>query len=300
MDLLSHMATFVRVIDAGSLSSAARSLNVSLAAVSRQVGALEKETGTPLIMRSTRKQTVTEAGRRFYDQCVRVLREVDAARAVVKSGTGVEGVLTLSVPVTLGLERILPSIPALLAKHAGLRVDMRFEDRMVDIVGEGVDVAIRGGGMLPESTSFVARQLFSYPRVVVASPRYLERRGVPRAPHDLVKHDVLQHASAASPSTTSWRFRKGTEESSIRLDWVFRTNLIYALRDAAVAGIGVAHLPDWLVAREIEAGELRLLLADYRSEPLTVSAVFRRELRNSARVRALLAVIAAAHDLEDS
>ncbi len=292
------MATFVRVIDAGSLSSAARSLNVSLAAVSRQVGALEKETGTPLIMRSTRKQTVTEAGRRYYDQCVRVLREVDAARAVVRSGSGVEGVLTVSAPVTLGLERVLPFIPALLAKHAGLRIDLRFEDRLVDIVGEGIDVAIRSGGMLPESTSFVARRLLSYPRVVVASPRYLERRGVPRAPHDLVKHDILMHASAVA-QTASWRFRRGSEESSIRLDWVLRTNLIYALRDAAVAGMGVAHLPDWLVARQVEAGELRLLLADYHSEPLNVSAVFRRELRNSARVRALLGVIAAAYSQDE-
>lgn len=293
MDLLSHMATFVRVIDAGSLSSAARSLNLSLAAVSRQVGALEKETGTPLIVRTTRKQMVTEAGRRYYDQCIRVLREVEAARASLRAGSSVEGVLTVSVPVTLGLERVLPHIPALFAKHAGIRVDLRFEDRMADIVGEGIDVAIRGGGMLPESTSFFARRLVSYPRVVVASPRYLKARGEPKAPYDLVKHDVLLHAGAGTP-TTSWRFQRGTEEMSIRLNWTFRSNLVYALREAALAGIGIAQVPDWLVAKDVAAGRLRVLLADYHSAPVVISAVYRRELRNSVRVKAFLGVLASA------
>jgi DNA-binding transcriptional LysR family regulator len=285
------MATFVRVIDAGSLSGAARSLNLSLAAVSRQVGALEKETGTSLIVRTTRKQMVTEAGRRYYDQCMRVLREVEAARAVVRAGGDVDGVLTVSAPVTLGLERVLPQMPALFAKHAGLRVDLRFEDRMVDLVTEGIDVAIRGGGMLPESTSFVARRLLTYPRVVVASPRYLKSRGEPRAPYDLMKHDMLLHASAGSP-TTSWRFQRGSEEMSIRLNWAFRSNLVYALREAALAGLGIAQVPDWLVAKDVAAGGLRVLLTDYHTPPVVISAVYRRELRNAARVRAFLSVLA--------
>jgi DNA-binding transcriptional LysR family regulator len=291
------MATFVRVIDAGSLSGAARSLNLSLAAVSRQVGALEKETGTTLIVRTTRKQMVTEAGRRYYDQCMRVLREVEAARASVRAGADVDGVLTVSAPVTLGLERVLPHIPALFAKHAGLRVDLRFEDRMVDLVTEGIDVAIRGGGMLPESTSFVARRLLTYPRIVVASPRYLKARGEPRAPYDLVKHDMLMHASAGSP-TTSWRFQRGTEEMSIRLNWSFRSNLVYALRDAALAGLGIAQVPDWLVAKDVAAGKLRVLLTEYHSAPVVISAVYRRELRNAARVRAFLSVLTAGQSLD--
>jgi DNA-binding transcriptional LysR family regulator len=294
VDLLSHMTTFVRVIDAGSLSSAARTLNMSLAAVSRQIGALEKETGTPLILRSTRKHTITEAGRRYYDQCVRVLREVDAAQAIARSAGGVEGVLTVSAPVTLGLEKVLPHIPSLLAKHAGLRVDLRLEDRFADIVGEGIDVAIRGGGMLPESTSFMARRLMSYPRIVVASPSYLKTRAEPRAPHELIKHEALLHASAGA-AATSWRFSRGNDEYSVRLNWTFRSNLVYALRDAALAGMGIALVPDWLVEREVEAGRLRRLLADYATEPMTISAVYRRELKGSPRVRALLALLAAAY-----
>jgi DNA-binding transcriptional LysR family regulator len=289
------MSTFVRVIDSGSLSGAARSLNISLAAVSRQIGALEKETGTPLIMRSTRKHTVTEAGRRYYEQCVRVLREVDAAQAIARSSGGMEGVLTVSAPVTLGLERVLPHLPDLIAKHAGLRIDIRFEDRLVDIVGEGIDVAIRGGGMLPDSTSFLARRLMAYPRVVVASPKYIKARGEPRAPYELVKHDALLHASAAAAST-SWRFRRGTEESSVRLNWTLRTNLVYALREAAVAGAGIALVPDWLVEHEVAAGKLKVLLADYHTEPLVVSAVYRRELRSSPRLRALLDVLETAYE----
>jgi DNA-binding transcriptional LysR family regulator len=289
------MVTFVRVIEAGSLSNAARSLNLSLAAVSRQVGALERETGIPLILRSTRKHTVTEAGRRYYDQCVRVLREVDAAQAIARASDAVDGVLVVSVPVTLGLERVLPHIPAMLQKHAGLRVDLRFEDRFVDILGEGIDVAIRAGGMLPDSSSFMARRLMTYPRIVVASPAYIKARGQPRAPYDLAKHDILLHASAAA-SLTSWRFRNGSEESSVRVNWTLRTNLIYALRDAALAGAGIALVPDWLVARDVAAGRLRVLLAGYESEPTTVNAVFRRELRSSPRVRALLSVLTAVYE----
>ncbi|HEY5952417.1 MAG TPA: LysR family transcriptional regulator [Kofleriaceae bacterium] len=291
------MATFVRVIDAGSLSSAARSLNMSLAAVSRQVGALEKETGASLLVRTTRKHSVTEAGRRYYVQCVRVLREVDAAQASVRPGGMLEGALTISVPVTLGLERIFPHVRQLLTRHAGLRVDIRFEDRLADIVGEGVDVAIRGGGTLPESTSFISRRLLTYHRIVVASPSYIKRRGEPKTPDELADHDALLHVGA-STSTAMWRFRRGDEESSVKVGWTFRTNLVYALREAALAGLGVAQVADWLVARDIAEGRLKVLLPEYVSPPLDVCAVYRRELRNSARIRAFLGVLSSAYATE--
>src|SRR5580693_6004566 len=141
MDLLDKMATYVRVVEAGSFTAAARQIRISSAAVSRQVAVLETELRVTLLARSTRRMAITPAGRRYYERCLRVLREVDDAQAVGR-GEGIEGPLQITAPVTFGLDRVAPHMHALMVKHPGLRIDLRLEDRLIDLALEGVDVAI--------------------------------------------------------------------------------------------------------------------------------------------------------------
>jgi len=153
MDLLDKMATYVRVVEAGSFSAAAKQLRISAAAVSRQIATLETELRARLVLRSTRRMVVTDAGRRYYERCLAILRDVDEAHDAAR-GAGAAGLLKVSAPVTYGLERIAPLLPALAQAHPELRIDLRFEDRRVDLVLEGVDVAVRVGP-LPELGKWV-------------------------------------------------------------------------------------------------------------------------------------------------
>lgn len=287
MDLLAQMATFVKVVESGKLSSAAKMLRLSLPAVSRQISALEESLGGPLVLRTTRTLTVTEGGRRYYEHCLRVLREVEVAQSSMRAGHTVSGLLTVTTAVTFGLARVSPHLPALLAAHPGLRVDLRLEDRLVDLVTEGVDIAIRGGSPLPDSTSLIARPLTTFQRVVVASPAYLRRCGTPTTPADLPRHDALAHLGA-SGIADRWHFTKDGVESVAELRSSLRTNAIYALRDGALAGLGLALLPDWLVAADVAAGRLKILLRGFATKPTVISAVHRTELRGGQCIKAFI------------
>jgi DNA-binding transcriptional LysR family regulator len=294
VDLLSQMATFVRVVETGGLSAAARPLGLSVAAVSRQVSALEASLGGALLLRTTRRVKVTKEGWRYYDHCLRVLREVEAAQASIRQKSSVDGLLVVTAPVTFGLARVSPHVATLLTKHRGLRIDLRIEDRVVDLVGEGIDVAIRTGTSLADSSSLVGRRLTSYGRVVVASPRYLKRRGEPRTPPLLADHDAIVHFASAGRVTT-WRFSRDGEAVDVRVGGVVASNAPYAMRDCALAGLGVAILPAWLVADEVADGRLRVVLSEWQLAPVVVTGVFPAEVRGAPRVRAFLDHLAGAY-----
>lgn len=291
MDLLDKMATYVRVIEAGSFSAAARQLRISAAAVSRQVATLESELGVELLPRSTRRMTVSPAGRSYYERCLRVLREVDDAQSVGR-GSAVEGVLLVSAPVTFGLARVVPHVHALLTKHPRLRLDLRLEDRLIDLPLDGVDVAIRVGAAPPESTEVVAHRLASFRRVLVASPAYLKRRGEPKTPEALAKHDALTHAAGA---VDTWALLHGDREARVRVDVKFRSNALDALRKLALCGVGLALLPDWLVADDVARKALRVVLPDWRTEAVPVNALHRTAHRGAPRVRAFIEHLRAAY-----
>lgn len=281
------MATFVKVVESGKLSVAAKTLQMSLPAVSRQLSALEKLLGSPLLLRSTRSMTVTEGCRCYYEHCLRVLHEVEEAQSSLRTSTTLAGTLTVTAPVTFGLARICPHLPSLLGAHPDLRVDLRLEDRLVDLVEEGVDIAIRGGSQLPDSASLIARPLVTYQRVVVASPKYLQSRGTPTTPADLQQFEALTHLGASGTADT-WRFTKGRAEVEVKVRGTMRTNAVYALRDGAIAGLGVALVPDWLVAADVAAGRLKILLPGFATAPTVVSAVYRTEHRGTSRVKSFV------------
>jgi DNA-binding transcriptional LysR family regulator len=287
MDLLAQMRTFTRVVDTGSLSGAARAVRLSHAAVSRQISALEADLGVTLLLRTTRRLAVTEAGRRYYEHCLRVLREIEDGRASVARDRSVRGTLTVTAPVTYGLVRVAPSMAELLAKHPGLTVDLLLEDRVVDLVTEGVDVAIRTGVAPPDSASVVAHPLTSYERLLVASPAYLKERGIPKTPEALVSHRALVHLPGDG-RVASWRFVRDGTEHVAEPRASMRTNAVLALRGAALDGLGIALLPDWLVEGDVAAGGLRQLLRDYRTSPVVVYALYRTELRGTPRILALI------------
>ena len=285
MDVLARMTTFVRVIEAGSLTAAARQLRLTPAAVSRQLAALEAELGAPLIARTTRRMSVTATGQRYYERCLRILRDVDEAQALGKDG-GARGTVAVSAPVTFGLASAVPRLRALMIARPELRLDLRIEDRLIDLALEGVDVALRVAGALPMTTDVVAQRLVTWRRVLVAAPAYLRRRGEPRAPAALAGHDALSHALDARAET--WTLVKDGETARVRMAVRCATNAGQALRELAVDGAGVAMMPPWFVVDEVRARRLKVVLPGWGSEPIVAHALYRAAHRGEERVRAVV------------
>ncbi|MEO7732848.1 MAG: LysR family transcriptional regulator [Kofleriaceae bacterium] len=289
MDLLAQMATFVRVVDGKSLSAAARGSRLSLPAVSRQLRALEGALGASLIVRSTRRLHITDAGQRWYEHCVRLLHDVEDAKASVRSTRSERGTLVVSVSVSFGLLFVVPRLAALAEHHPQLVIDLRLEDQLVDLVGEGVDVALRAGSPPPDSTSYVATPIKVMTRILVASPSWL-RMHKPRSPRQLVALPCLVQIT---PSGTTIRWHLQREDESVTLDvkGPARSNAPIALRDMAIAGLGAAYVPEMLVRSELASGTLKRVFPDWASPPITANAVYRTELRRDPRIRAFLDAI---------
>jgi DNA-binding transcriptional LysR family regulator len=287
MDMLAHMATFVRIVETGSLSSAANALRRSLPGVSRQLSMLERELGVTLVKRSTRRLQITEAGQSWYAQCVRILADVEVARTSVNAGRGARGLLTVSSPVSLGMAHVVPRIPAILRRHHGLHVDLRLEDHLIDPVTAGIDVVVRAGFEPPDSATLVAQPLLTFFRAVVAAPSYLLSRGEPRDATALAQHECVVQLGGAGP-LSSWRLVRDGQEQVVQVRGALRLSAPLAIREAALAGVGLAFVPEWLVAADLAEGRLRRILTSYTSSPITAWAVYRGELRRSPRVRAFI------------
>ena len=285
MDLLARMTTFVRVIEAGNLSAAGKQLHVSVAAVSRQIAALERELGTSLLARTTRRMTVTSAGQEYYERCLRILRDVEDAQAAFRSGA-LDGPLRVSIPVTVGFRSGASLFAPLLAEHPSLRLDLRFEDRIVDLVLEDVDVAIRVAKLPPLSTEIIAHPLSSWTRIVVASPAYVRRHGEPKTPAALAGHVAVSPTRDAV--TESWTLHNGASKADVRMKVRCSCNAGNVLRDLAVEGAGVALFPRFFVTEDLRARRLRHLLPGWESEPVVIHALYRAAHRNERRVRLLV------------
>lgn len=286
------MRTFVRVVEAGNLSAAARALRLSLPAVSRQITALEADLGTALILRTTRKMSVTESGRLFYERALRILRDVEDAHEAVRAARGPHGKVTITVPVTWSLVYLRRLLQMPRARQSCVDLDLHLEDRIVDLIGDGVDLAVRAGVPPPDSANVLATVLQRFRRVPVASPAYLRRNGSPASPDGLSRMDALIQIPNASP-LDEWRFEKDGIERVVTVRGKLRSNVPHALREAALAGAGVALLPDWLVEPDLAARRLRRLLPGWSTPELCIYVVQRSDLRGSARVRAAIDLLRA-------
>lgn len=254
------MRLFVRAIEQGSFSKAARDEGVKTSTVSRAIATLETDLGIALLNRSTRRMHPTEAGIDFYDRAARILGEIESARLMVSSLNGrPQGLLKINIPGAFGRRHIIPLLPDFLLRYPEIRVEATLTDATVDIIEAGADVAVRIGA-LPDS-SLIAKKLAPHRRVLCASPAYLANRPAINHPHDLLDHACLAF-SLLAPSDR-WTFERGGEKLDISVGGPLKANDSEALLDAALAGLGIALLPSWVAGAEVKAGRLTSLLPDW-------------------------------------
>ena len=278
------MAAFVRIVDEGSLTAAAEALGMSAPSVVRSLAALERALGVRLINRTTRRSSLTDEGREYYERCKRVLVEVEAADASLSARrTEPKGRLRITAPVTYGRLRIAPIVADFMAKHPGMQIELLLLDRVVDLVEEGVDIALRIAH-LPDST-LVAVPIGETRRVICAAPSYLKRAGAPKAPADLAGHRCIVFSALASGNTWSFGARRPLQ-ASVRP--VLRTNHFDAAVDACLRGIGCAQFLCYQVDALVTAGKLKRLLADFEPAPLPIHLVYPHGRHVSASVRAFV------------
>lgn len=282
MDRFGAMSVFVAVVAAGSFSAASRELRMPLPTVSRKIGELEAHLDAKLLVRGTRRLTLTEAGAAYLASCRRILEEVaEAERGAAGEYNAPQGELVVTAPVTFGRLHVVPVAAAFLAQHASVDLRLVLSDRSLNLVDEHLDLAVRIGE-LPDS-SLIAARIGKVRSVVCASPGYLERRGTPRAPTALVEHDCVTFAALGSGD--SWRFPDGSE---IRVHSRMVVSTAEAALDAALCGTGLTRLLSYQVTDAVKSKKLVVVLRKYEPEPLPVSLIYVRERRVSGKLRAFL------------
>lgn len=270
MDRLDAIKIFVRVAESGSFSAVARELSIGQPAVSKQVASLEAHLGTLLLMRSSRKLSLTEAGRDFYESAVRLIGDLEVAESRVGSGrTSPSGLVRVTAAHAFSRLYVLPRLPEFLAKYPNISVEMLVSERTSNLVEEGIDVAIRNGVLI--DSSLVARQIGKTPVVFVASTEYLERRGTPATPDDCDVHDAVLFVS--QDGVRPWRTGGSHGPASYQPHGKFRTNDGEQLRDAVRHGLGITQAPLWLFKRDLASGAVRRILTGYEPEPIPINAV---------------------------
>ncbi|CAE6726214.1 LysR family transcriptional regulator [Paraburkholderia nemoris] len=278
---LDDMRIFVATVDAHNFTAAAKRLALSKQFVSRRVMALEEALGVQLLIRNTRKLAVTELGQEFYERARRILGEVeDAEQAMSLRRAGPRGLLRVSAPMSFGMMHLSPLVASFLREHADVRFDMELSDRTVDVVGEGFDMAIRIGA-LPDST-LIAQKLVDVRMVVCCSPGYVRRRGAPVVPADLARHSCLLYGHGG---VVSWDFVVDGVSKGVEVNGPLRANNGELIRDAAVAGLGIVRLPDFIVADAVGSGLLVTVLEEFLPSAATVYAVYPQHRQSSVSIR---------------
>lgn len=286
MDALNDVAVFVQVVNSGSFTAAADKLDLSKSVVSKYVTRLEDRLGARLLNRTTRRLSLTEVGRAFFERSQRGLLEIEEAEAEVSRLQGTpRGELRISSPMSFGILHIAPKLPAFQLRYPELTVDMVLDDRKVDLVEEGLDLAIRIGD-LPDS-SLVARRLGPCRHVVCGTPDYFARCGVPQTPADLARHAALVFRYHDSPD--EWRFT-APDGGLVRVSLAhrLRMNNSLALREAVLQGAGVMLTPTFVVGADIRAGRLKAVLTDYAAMEISIYAVYPQRKHLSPKIRAFV------------
>ncbi len=280
MDRFQAMATFIRVVDTGSFSAAARQLNVGQPAVSKIVAQLEARLQTSLLIRSTHGLTPTEAGQRFYERACVALQEAEEAELAARgAGKGLSGKLRISAATTFASLHVIPQLHRFLEQHPELEVDVILDDRVIDLIAEGIDVSLRMGN-LPDSTA-VARKLATSPRSVIATPGYLAKKGEPRTPAELAEHEAILY----NPQPSLWSFTREGAVISISVSGRIRVSAAEGQRAAVLSDMGLCVASDWMFARELESGAVRKVLTAWQLPTIDLWAVFPNGRLASAKAR---------------
>jgi len=282
MDTIVGMRTFEAVVVAGSFTQAAGRLDVSPQLVSKYVNQIESRLGVRLLNRSTRHLSLTEAGRIYYERCRQLLADFDKMESIVsQSIVKVQGKLRISAPMSFGTMHLTCAIAKFMTLQPEISIDLVLDDRKVDIIGEGFDLAIRIGTL--QESSLVARKLAPVRMVVCGAPDYFERLGVPETPAQLADHDCLQYDYWSEQG--QWSFERNGEIQHVAIKGTFSANNGNALRVAAIAGRGIIFQPTFIVGEDIQAGRLQKVLSDYRLQEVNVYAVYPHRQYLSAKVR---------------
>ena len=297
MDKLNAISVFCKVIETQSFTQAANQQNISVAMASKLVSQLEEHLKTRLLQRTTRKIVPTEAGMLYYQRCQTILLDLSEADSSISNmATSLQGNLLISVPRDFGLLYISPNLPKFIELHPNLHVEIEFEDKRVDLVAEGYDLALRIGYM--QDSSLVARKISSSPMHFVASPSYLEARGTPLTPDDLEYHQGLLYKS--SLNQVHWQSTKANQIQRYKIQSKVVSNNGMALLEMTKAGLGISNSPSFFVKDALASGELVEILSEYKQKPLDIYVVYPNRRHLPAKVRAFIEFLASLGLCENS
>ena len=297
MDKLNAISVFCKVIETQSFTQAANQQNISVAMASKLVSQLEEHLKTRLLQRTTRKIVPTEAGMLYYQRCQAILLDLSEADSSISNmATSLQGNLLISVPRDFGLLYISPNLSKFIELHPNLHVEIEFEDKRVDLVAEGYDLALRIGYM--QDSSLVARKISSSPMHFVASPSYLEARGTPLTPDDLEYHQGLLYKS--SLNQVHWQSTKANQIQRYKIQSKVVSNNGMALLEMTKAGLGISNSPSFFVKDALASGELIEILSEYKQKPLDIYVVYPNRRHLPAKVRAFIEFLASLGLCENS
>lgn len=283
MDKFMALAVFVRVVEHGGFTAAARKLGTSSSAVTKTIARLEDELGTQLFNRTTRRLAPTDYGQEFYERCVQVLSDLEDAEAQLRRGSAVtRGRIRAVVPFSFGRVTLVPELPRFFERFPEISLDISFSDEAVDLIAEGYDIAVRTGSIT--DSRLTTRLLTRGPQITFAAPAYLARHGEPQKPQDLRQHNCI--VGRFGPE---WSFRDAEgRQTKLRVSGNTVINSGDALREAAVAGLGIAQGTWWLVRKDLDAGALKSLLTEWIPEGNPVSVLYPPQRHLPAKLRAFL------------
>jgi LysR family transcriptional regulator for bpeEF and oprC len=278
------MRVFVRVVDAGSFARTAEQLAMSPGMVTTHVATLERRLGVRLLLRTTRRLSLTDEGRAYYERCVRILDDIDEAEDAAARAQGVaRGRLRVEMPIAFARHWLIPSLPQFLATHPELTLEIGLDNRVVDLVAQGYDCAVRSGTM--SNSSMVARTIGALPWVTCASPDYLRRHGTPKDPAQLVDHHCIASLSSQTMQPIVWSFHRGGIQRTVRVTGRLGLNAMEDAAVAAAAGIGIARTLRRLAEPWLRDGRLRSILTGWTSPPQPMSVIYPHGRQLPTKVR---------------
>jgi DNA-binding transcriptional LysR family regulator len=284
MDRLASMETFIRVVETGSFSGAARQLRVGQPAVSKTVAQLESYLGVKLLTRSTRGLTPTEAGLGYFERAKRAIEEADEAELAARgAGTGLKGRLRVCAAVTFARIHLIPLLPQFLAQHPDLDLEVVLDDRQIDLVQEGIDVALRMGKLL--DSTLTARRIGRCKRLVLGTPGYFERAGTPATPADLSKHQAVVYLQGEG---SVWSFQRDSSEAAVKVQSRLKVTAAEGVRAAVLTHVGLTIASEWMFTPELRSGAVCAVLSEWSLPPLDLWAVFPTGRAATAKARAFV------------
>ncbi len=288
MNRLAAMEAFIRVVDTGSFTGAARLLRVGQPAVSKIIALLEDRVGVKLLLRTTQGLTPTEAGETFYEHAKRSVEEADEAELKARgAGAALSGRLRIGGAVTFSRLHVVPRLRKFMTMHPALEIEVFLDDRNVDLVEAGIDVALRMGDL--QDSSLTARKIGSSPRIVVGAPSYFEAAGIPQTPAELMAHEAVIYDRRGGG--TAWTFTQGTAESAVTLKGRVRFTAAEGVREAVFSGMGLAVTTEWMFSPEIASGRVVRVLEDWSLPRIDLWAVFPTGRNVSTKARAFASFI---------